>query len=50
MYKQIAFCGEVDVLNDPFMVVHVVQFNEAYVPHILIEAHASIEAVFLDQP
>lgn len=47
MSKQITFCGKVDILNDPFMVAHVVQFNEAYVLRILIGAH--IEAVFLDQ-
>lgn len=43
MYKQITFCGKVDILNGPF----VVQFNEASVLCVLTEAH--IEAVFLDQ-
>lgn len=25
------FCGKADVLNDPFMEVHLVQLHEAYV-------------------
>ena len=38
-----------DVLNDPFMDIHLVQLNEAYILRVLMETLAAhIEAVFSD--
>lgn len=49
MYKKTAICGKVDVLNDPFMEVPLVQLKEAYILRVLTETLAAhIEAVFLD--
>ena len=49
MYKE-PFCSKVDVLNDPFTEVHLVQLNEAYILRVLTETLAAhVKAVLPDQ-
>lgn len=41
MYKERAFCGKVDVLNNPLMKIHLVQLNGTYILHVLTETLAA---------
>ena len=50
MYKELLFCSKVDILNDPFTEVHLVQHDEVYILHVLTEILAAhTEVVFLIQ-
>lgn len=41
MYKERAFCGKADVLNNPLMKIHLVQLNGTYILHVLTETLAA---------
>lgn len=50
MYKELGLFGKVDVLDEPFEEVHLVQLNEADILQVLAETWVThIEAIFPDQ-
>lgn len=50
MYKELGLFGKVDVLDEPFEEVHLVQLNEADILQVLAETPVThIEAIFPDQ-